>query len=521
MTILYSNCGDTTTRLYRATANNPPCQHCDGAPCGPCSELADIETQIETLHSRLRDLHEKHRAARSKRNIIHSRLIHQLPPEIVSHIFSLCLSPRPSNCFVFRSDGFPFTISAVCRAWRACGLSTPSLWSNPISVDVNKPYVAHLNHRLMYSGSLPVSIRLHSTRRAIPNTDDSIGSTEVMSLIKKNLHRTHYLCLCLSGEHIKKFSSISNGSSSAPLLQELHVHCPDVRGSSELKLSTTLPRPRTVHVSYHANFIHLDWDNVSNLTLKETTIHCSLVLLSKAKRLVNFTLHINGEISRPSSPDTPIVHQSIRHLTLSGVEAADTIFSCSTMTSLDTLFISKLTEFFDIYQGFATFLRRSSCPLRCLEISFANRFTGDTLINVLSEIPTLQELSLIDNYDVADEAEAIGSLLERLSLTQSSGNGIFLPHLRSFEYEGVPVPSYTLLLGIFPVDPPPSGGLQKVGVKIWAHPDNPNWPWPPFISKDDIQRILRLREAAKHISITVHIWESEDPFDFVQRSMEA
>jgi hypothetical protein len=38
----------------------------------------------------------------------------------------------------------------------------------------------------------------------------------------------------------------------------------------------------------------------------------------------------------------------------------------------------------------------------------------------------LQELSLIDKYHVA-EAEAIESLLERLSLTQSSGKGNFLP----------------------------------------------------------------------------------------------
>ena len=44
--------------------------------------------------------------------------------------------------------------------------------------------------------------------------------------------------------------------------------------------------------------------------------------------------------------------------------------------------------------------------------------------------------------------------------------------------------------------------------------------WPPFLSNDDIQRILQLREAAKHISITVHIWESVDPIDFIGRSMD-
>ena len=60
--------------------------------------------------------------------------------------------------------------------------------------------------------------------------------------------------------------------------------------------------------------------------------------------MVNSTLHINREDSCLSSyPNTLIVRQLIRHLTLSGVEAADITFSCSTMTSLGSLFISDLT----------------------------------------------------------------------------------------------------------------------------------------------------------------------------------
>jgi hypothetical protein len=198
-----------------------------------------------------------------------------------------------------------------------------------------------------------------------------------MNLIKKNLHRTDYLCLNLSGEHIKKFSSTSDCPSSTPLLQELHVHCPDgVRDSSLLKLSTTLPRPRTAHAfSYYANSLeimclfHTQGNNHPLLPCQRQNASSTLPCISMGKTL------------RPSYPNTPIVRQSIRHLTLSGVEAVDTIFPCSTMTSLTTLFISDFTEFFEISPGFAPFLRQSPCPLRCLEISFANRFTGDTLIN--------------------------------------------------------------------------------------------------------------------------------------------
>ncbi len=489
-------------------------------------ELADIETQIEVLHSHPRGLHEKHRAARSKRNHIHNILIHQLPLEIVSRIFTLCLPPHESHDFSFKSEDFPFTISAVCQAWRALALSTPSLWSRPISVNVITSDVAHINHCLVYSGSLPISIRLYSDippDSATPNTDDLIDSTEIMCLIKNNLHRADYLCLDLSDDLIERFNSISNCPSSTPLLQELHVHCPEAWGSSKLKLSTTVPRPRTVCASaYYANFIDLDWDNVYDLTLKQTTIGCSLVLLSMAKRLVDVTLDIVGEDSLLTFPNTPIVHHSIRNLTLNGVEAADIIFSFTTITSLDSLSISCSKDFLPISLRFATFLQRSSFSLRCLDISFLDHFTGRTLMNVLSKIPTLQELTIADDFN-GTEAKAIESLLERLSLTQSSGDSTFLPLLRKFAYTGSPVLPFNLLLDIFPADTPgedaltlhPTRALQEVDIRICSNLIISNSPGRPLMPEGDIQRILQLRKAGKHISI------SEGTIDVVEWSITA
>ncbi len=436
-----SQCGDTMTGLYRATTNNPPCQLCDGAPCGTCIELADIETHIEVLHFRLRDLHEKHRVARSKRNHIHNRLIHQLPLEIVSLIFTLCLSPRPSDCSGFVSEHFPFTISAVCQAWRALALSIPSLWSNPISVNVSTPNIAHINHRLMYSGSLPISIYLHSN---IPphgaNTDGLIGSAEVLSLVKKNLHRTNYLCLNLSDELIKRFDSTSNCPTSTPLLQEFHVHCPDAEfGFSELILSTMLPRPRTVFgTSCYSESLLLDWNNVSNSTVGNITVWCSLMLFSRAKRLNHFPLE---DDPRFNLPDTPIAHQSISYLALSEWEPANTIFSFTTINSLDTLVIGLLSGFLSVAPKFVGFLRRSSCPLRCLEITLTEPLTADTLMSVLAEIPTLQELILTVDDD--EDAGAVELMLKRLSLTQSSGDSTFLPRLHMKECLPLRLPCFS------------------------------------------------------------------------------
>ena len=76
---------------------------------------------------------------------------------------------------------------ARCRAWR---LSTPSesLWSNSISGNVNDPYCS--SQSLLYvSAFLPILIRLYYSvpQRAIPNTNDSISSTEVTNLTKNDL----------------------------------------------------------------------------------------------------------------------------------------------------------------------------------------------------------------------------------------------------------------------------------------------------------------------------------------------
>ena len=70
-------------------------------------------------------------------NEIHDPFIHKLPPEIGSHIFSLCL---PSlDCQL--SDSWsvqeaewnvPLRLGAVCRKWRQVAWATPNLWVAPL-----------------------------------------------------------------------------------------------------------------------------------------------------------------------------------------------------------------------------------------------------------------------------------------------------------------------------------------------------------------------------------------------------
>src|SRR6267154_5720814 len=82
----------------------PPCEYHDGMPCEPCFEIAQIEAQIENLHSRLKDLRQQHRQASLRRNHLHSPLIHRFPLEIVTDIFTNAFPHRASPCSLQKAN---------------------------------------------------------------------------------------------------------------------------------------------------------------------------------------------------------------------------------------------------------------------------------------------------------------------------------------------------------------------------------------------------------------------------------
>jgi hypothetical protein len=153
-------------------------------------------------------------------------------------------------------------------------------------------------------------------------------------------------------------------------------------GSSKLKLSTTLPHSRTVCArAYYANLIDLDWDNVYDSTFKQTTVGCPR--RHPGYSWGRFVTYFPQHAHRPPVNSQP--HSSYSRSPLDSLS-----FSCS-------------KGFFPVFPRF-------------LEIFLLNHFTGLTVMNVLSKIPTLQELSITDDFH-GTEAKAIESLLERLTLT--------------------------------------------------------------------------------------------------------
>jgi hypothetical protein len=282
-------------------------------PCEPCNEPTRIEGQIDDLHSRLKArLPERYRQARVRRNHVHSPLIHQFPLEIAVYIFTLAFPPRDTPCCKPGKQARPLILLKVCHTWRTLALSTPNLWCN-ISVDANKPNFPLLNHQVKHSGRLPLSIHLFTSSHLLLFHH----AHEAVPFVIKLLHRTASLWLHLPDIFIG-FVTVLDCPKAAPLLEELHIHCPNLgsKGSFSLRLAIEPPRPRRVVLDWHPdNRICLDWTYVSSLTLESFRVDWLFleVLTWRDLKLLDLGLIPEG---LPGSDQPLAVHQSIQTLRL-------------------------------------------------------------------------------------------------------------------------------------------------------------------------------------------------------------
>ncbi|KAJ7982775.1 hypothetical protein DFH06DRAFT_955897, partial [Mycena polygramma] len=88
--------------------------------------------------------------------------ISTLPPEIMSRIFSYCISPLASS----ECSAPPMLLLHVCRKWRAIAATTPSLWTTfeinveNFSSDLLEGLEGYIGRWLGRARSLPTSIAL-------------------------------------------------------------------------------------------------------------------------------------------------------------------------------------------------------------------------------------------------------------------------------------------------------------------------------------------------------------------------
>jgi hypothetical protein len=305
--------------------------------------------------------------------------LRRLPTELISLIF---VFTRPSA-----GNPAPWTVSQVCRRWRAISISQPSFWTSVVLDFGRRDYRSatkfRLETHLERSGDLPLDIvfRVRSSHRC--TKQESVA----LKLLAK--HSARWEKVVFTG-HQSLYAALSSIRGNLPILRNLQVELnpyyeDDVtvdvfQSAPNLSEATVLTDGSSVAVNLPFHQLHLycaynTWD-----------IHLSV--LRFASNLVECALHIDP-ISTP--PATITVLPNLLRLFLS--EA--TLLEYLDAPSLQELYCSG-----PFHHLSSVFEQRP--PHRLQKLVFFSFEPPNGLTGILRAVPTLTDLGLSIPYASAN-----------------------------------------------------------------------------------------------------------------------
>ena len=407
------------------------CPMLEGGPCSACKEGADIQGQIKQLEEGIIKLKEKHHALRATMNSIHDPFIHQLPPEIGSYIFRLCLptsdfgefSPWPKRKEVIGA----LRLGAVCRKWRQLAWTTPNLWEMlylyiepTITKSLANSLPSLVEAWLGRSGGLPLAIFFH----------DYCGRSEIKFAIRRiieviNLHSGRWRNLFLNvGADIPELFS---GYKHPNQLVHLQLAINRWRSCTQKFIMKSKPSPTRLQLrNFSPTSIDIGWDNLKYASVDSLSANECLEVLRLAPSLEYY--HVTPLIEPPGLPTVNLGTTFIRHsqLRMLGTSHGATTF-------LNAIVVPALEEWTlhgDAHKPLlvptmVSLLNRSGCCLKMLDLSGASY----DLPILLQAIPSLERLQLKYQPD-----DVLHDIFDRIFLEDTSREP-FLPRLQFMEYE--------------------------------------------------------------------------------------
>ena len=436
-------------------------------------ELVELDALLERLRLKRYDLIRKI-------NRIHSPIIRQLPPDVMSTIFEFCL-PNSTNRQLWEISPYDkennfsiLSLGAICSYWREIAWSTPSLWSslvvcNPSECDSHR-VTGIARDWLARSGRLPLSIRISSF---------SYNKTilALINIISQYSTRWSDLVLYIPDSYYDYLAPENH----APILISIQFHRNITR-----KLNFRLTCPRLERASlghFPLDGSNIQWDNLTHLTLHFTSLIDFFIILRKTPRLV--FCQISGYISlhRPEEQNiSALVLTSLRslHLMVDICSGVQDFLNNLTAPHLEEFSLQRKNRL--SIGDVTSFFRRSACSLRSLSMTFkifSYYFEG--FMNILQSMPSLTTLSIqsvtsfeISNhpkeYDPRNISELVVKILSSQSTSLKEG---FLPNLRILEYTGelyLRSGSYDDLYPLPPADNVAHGPFHLLKLEI--HPAN-------------------------------------------------
>jgi hypothetical protein len=402
-------------------------------------------------------------------NEIQDPLNHKFPPEIVSHIFTLCLPQVPPlhrQGKIQEEWAAPLFLGAICRKWRHIAWSTPRLWTTVV-VRVSSRTAKQLGGSLPQlvtewlgrSGMLPLTIQFSAARsREQKEGYDEVKSLACLIIDVLNRHSECWQNLDLHFDvdtYTKKFHGSSELSHN---LRRLSFNFHGVVSGLDLLVFLTEIRPTYLTLScFHLSFtgFNVSWKNITHIILQYTDAITCVDVAEKAHRLQVFRV-----CAICTSPEEQIY---VRRPSLRSLEFDEQNCPVPVPVAqiIDYMELPCLEEW--SYMGkswriplvnLLSLLERSSCHLKVVKISALDPSCIDDFRAFLEAIPSLEHLSF--SLGLSNGQSTLNNILDRLCNSVPSGTSMtesasqFLPHLRTSDIGANNVPfSWDRVLAIF------------------------------------------------------------------------
>ncbi|KAF8958448.1 hypothetical protein BDZ97DRAFT_1923631 [Flammula alnicola] len=270
------------------------------------------------MHRKLANLVEKRRALKTQVNHHHNPLIHGLPSEIASHIFTLYV--ESINDYFLSDNPYdkahwspPLLLAAFCKTWREIAFATPRLWACVNILLSDFDYLGLqaelVKQWLDRSGELPLSINLFTDfpkRGQVKFPEYCLPSLDVL---RQYVHRWRSLTL-FSDMHYNRY--LIGDLKRAPMLKTLRLKPVLYCNASFSLLETPSLRQLEINYSVSISNVYVQWDI---LTFFESYRSLADDVLCSAKRLVTGRFHHVDQTSIEEfihEPPTRVIHTSLK-----------------------------------------------------------------------------------------------------------------------------------------------------------------------------------------------------------------
>ncbi|KAG7451303.1 uncharacterized protein BT62DRAFT_926978 [Guyanagaster necrorhizus] len=373
--------------------------------------------------------------------------IRRLPLEILSEIFKLCL---PGSYIIPKSRSAPLLLTQVCGSWRRLALSIPQLWSS-ISVEVTvqrcRPPLPLIELWLQRSMTQPLSFAI--TELEQEDAREIADPVTAASILKTFVPAHHRWASVKLEYHDWRWPSGLEQLPQDALLDSLEKL--DLQREYWFKddfpdLKRILQASRLHDLTWHSRSPPSDYLQIVNILqlthldlVRPVSKDVFLDVLSGCRAIESCTFFVQlvGRIPDDSNhplDTSPIVLPHLHTFELTVDMALTTLLSRLVFSSLTTLQINRLDEFFLInpinaphfwdQEEVNAFLVRSQCSLRTLDVRDVEISSAELLDVLKFTSPTLQQLN-ITNERAKDNC-ITDDVVRALTASSSSSDPAFL-----------------------------------------------------------------------------------------------